>query len=146
MTDFWKNWLMVWCGVVGVFGVVLAGGALGPTDGPVRVILAILDGPGEATFDPHLRFSIGLMGAVTIGWSLTLVAAIHAADQLGERGGPIWKMILIAGLTWYTIDCALSIATGFWLNTASNTLLMLGLAIPIFQSGVLGDGGTPAAT
>lgn len=138
MTEFWRKWLTAWCGGVLLFGVVLAGGAFEATSGPVRAVLALLDGPGDPSFDPHLRFSLALMGAVSIGWSITLYAAIRAACEIGGAAARrLWLGITVSAIAWYAIDSTLSVATGFGMNAVPNTLLLAGYLLPVVRSGVL---------
>lgn len=137
MSSFWKNWLVAACWIVGVFGLVLAGAGLEATQGGTRFVLTLLNGPPLSEFTPNLRFAYAVMGAVTIGWSITLYAAFSAAHRLGPEGRPVWKLILIAMAVWYVIDGILSVATGFPLNVLSNTILTAAFLIPIFNSGVL---------
>jgi hypothetical protein len=138
MSGFWRSWLIGWCGAVGLFGVVLAGGASEATSGPTRIVFDLLNGPGELVLAPLLRFSLAVLGAVTIGWSVTLLAAIRAASQLGKSGRPIWMLITVSVLSWYVIDSSLSIATGFGLNAVPNTGFVAAFLLPVIRSGVLG--------
>ena len=69
MPGFWRLWLVVWCLGIVLFGLVLAGGAFEATSAPVRWVLENLQGPGEVTFDPTLRFSMAVMGCVSLGWA-----------------------------------------------------------------------------
>jgi hypothetical protein len=87
--------------------------------------------------DAHMRITLAVLGAVMVGWGLTLLAAVHAANLLGERGRPVWSMITAAVVVWYVVDSALSVVTGFPLNAVSNTLFTLGFLIPLIGSGVL---------
>jgi len=144
VSAFWRSWMTVWCWVVVVFGVVLLGAAFEATSGPLRMLFAILDGPGEPSFDAHLRFTIGLMGAVTLGWGLTLFATVNAAHELGERAAPVWRMLTASVIAWYVIDSTISIATGFALNAASNTVLTLGYLAPVMMTGVMTEKRTLA--
>lgn len=139
MSDFWRHWLTVWCWAVGLFGVILAGGALDLTSGPTRAMFTFLNGPGELDLNPYLRFSLAVLGAVTIGWSLTLFAAIRAAIQLGKLGKPIWIWVTAATVSWFVIDSSLSIATGFGLNAVPNTGFLAAYLLPVIRSGVLKD-------
>lgn len=139
MSGFWKTWLNVWCLGVGLFGLVLAGGAFAATSGPVERLLDILGGrPPEVT--PTLRFALAVMGAVSMGWALTFYAAFSAAAALGPQGRPAWRAVTVAVVGWYVIDSALSFATGFALNAAPNTLLLAGFLLPVWRSGVLARG------
>lgn len=123
MTNFWRSYFILWVASIGLFGVVLAGGAFEATSAPVGFILTSLQVPGDLTFTPVLRFSLALMGAVTIGWAATLYGLVRAACTMGEAGHPMWNAITAGMVTWFVIDCSLSIATGFGLNVVPNTIL-----------------------
>lgn len=138
MSSLWQKWMTGWCGAVGLFGIILVGGGLEVTSAPVRILFDFLNGPGKLDLNPHMHFSLAVLGAVTIGWSLTLMAAIQAANQLEKRvSKPIWALITTSLVSWYVIDSILSIATGFWLNAVSNTIFIATFLIPITRSGVL---------
>ena len=116
MNRFWQNWLTIWAAGVTIFGLVLAGGAFAATDGLTRMLFELFGMPIPAQPDAHHRFAIGLMGAVTMGWG---------------------RFILFASFVWYAIDSWISVATGFWMNAISNTLLLVMLLIPLLGSGML---------
>ena len=131
-------WMTGWCGAVGLVGIVLVGGGLEATSDPVRILFYFLNGSGELDLNPYLRFSLALLGAVTIGWSLTLMAVIRVANQLEKQvSQSIWIGITASVIIWYAIDSILSIATGFWLNAVSNTIFSATFLIPVIRSGVL---------
>jgi hypothetical protein len=131
-------WMKGWCGVVGLFGTILVGGGFEVTSNPVRILFNFLNGSGELDLNPYLRFSLAILGAVTIGWSLTLMTIIQVANQLEKRvSQSIWMGITASVIIWYTIDSILSIATGFWLNAVSNTIFSATFLIPVIRSGVL---------
>ena len=138
MTGFWRGWLTIWCAAVGGFGIVLTAGAFAATDAPVRVLLDTMNGSAPLAMTDPLRFALALMGAVTSGWAATLYAAIRAADLLGDRGQPIWRLLTAGVIGWYIIDSALSVATGFGLNAVSNTIFLVAFLWPVLASGVLG--------
>ena len=134
MPAFWRGWLNVWGWVVIVFGLVLAGGGLDPTDGPVEILYGILGSGAAFDWTPHLRFSVALMGAVTMGWGFTilfLLPAIHAV------GASAWRGLTAAMVIWFVIDGLLSAATGFALNNLPNTALAIAYLVPLLASGVL---------
>lgn len=137
MSGFWRGWFAVWCVSIGLFGAVLSGGAFEATSCPVRFVLASLRGPGEALFDPALRFSLAVMGAVSIGWAVTLFAVVRAAIDLGERGRPLWNAISAGMVSWFVIDSTLSVATGFGLNVVPNLVLAGMYVVGLVGSGAL---------
>jgi hypothetical protein len=138
MSVFWERWLTWWCLAVAAFGVVLAGGAFESTEGPVRWLLGLLGGSADVELDSALRFSLAVLGAVTIGWSVTLLAALRAAVRLGREHGPsTWALVTASVAAWFLIDSGLSVATGFGLNVVSNIVLLLGFLLPVLRSGVL---------
>lgn len=145
MTKFWRTWLDIWCGTVGIFGLVVIGGAFAATDAPIAALLAAFGGPEVA--DPMtrtLRFALGLMGAVTLGWAFTFHVFFDAAHRLGAAGAPAWRRVCWAVGIWFVVDSALSIATAFALNAVSNAVLLAGFLVPVLSSGVLRERPTQA--
>lgn len=137
MSGFWRNWFMAFCGSLLVFGAVLCGGAFEATSAPIRLFLTLLGGPGEAAFDPTLRFSLAVMGGVSIGWAVSLHFTIRAAIDLGERGRPLWNAITAGLASWFVIDSSLSVATGFGLNVVPNLMLAGMYLVGLFGSGAM---------
>jgi hypothetical protein len=137
MSGFWRGWFAAWCVSIGVFGAVLSGGAFESTSGPVRVVLSILHGPSVADFNPTLRFSLAVMGAVSIGWAVMLLLVVRAAIDLEDGGRPLWNAITAGMAAWFVIDSALSAATGFALNIAPNVALAGMYVVGLLGSGAL---------
>jgi hypothetical protein len=137
MSGFWRGWFNIWCLSIGVFGAVICGGAFEATSGPIRLLLSLLHGGGQAAFDPALRFSLGVMGAISIGWAVTLFLVIRAAIGLEGRGRPLWNAVSAGMASWFVIDSTLSVATGFGLNVASNLLLAGAYVVALLGSGAL---------
>ena len=133
MQGLWMVWMRVWCWGVLAFGVLLTTAAIPLIDGAVRVLYTLFSGGGEnaAAFATNpVRFGLGLQGALSIGWALTLMAAIRT-------GAPIWRELTAAILIWYAVDSAISVSTGFALNAVSNTALAIAFLIPVMASGAL---------
>lgn len=125
MNGKWQAQMQLWCGAVMIFGLVLIGGAFEATSAGVNALFAILDGPGPMTWDPVLCFSLALMGAVTLGWGATVLAVVRGtAGMPAAQALALWRGITTALLLWYVVDSALSVATGFWRNALSNTVLI----------------------
>ena len=137
MTGLWKTWINLWCWGVILFGAVLAAGAFPATDGFAAWVYGLLASePVPAGFmeAPGLRFSVALMGAVTIGWGLTILLLLPA---IRNAGAPAWRALTAALVAWFVIDGLLSAATGFALNILPNTTLAIAYLIPVFASGAL---------
>ena len=125
MNGKWQAQMQLWCGAVMVFGLVLMSGAFEATGQVANILFDILDGPGPVTWDPVLRFSLALMGAVTLGWGATVLAVVRGTgDMPAAQALALWRGITAALLLWYVVDSALSVATGFWRNALSNTVLI----------------------
>lgn len=140
MTRVWSVWLVVWCWAVVAFGVLLVTAAIPQLDGAVRVLFVLFSGdPASASAldQDAVRFGIGIQGALSIGWGLTILATIGAANAAGAS---LWRALTGAVLVWFVIDSAISIATGFELNAVSNTVLVIAFLTPVLASGVLKRG------
>ena len=136
MTAFWRTWFTIWSIFVMLFGLVLAGAGLPALDGIATLIFGII-GATDIVWTPELRFTSALMGAVTLGWGMTLLTGIRAAIALGDNGAPVWRGLLIAMLVWFVVDSSMSVATGFWLNAVSNTIITAAFIIGVISSGAL---------
>lgn len=143
MSTFWRSWLLVWCVGVFVFGLVLAGGAFEATSGPVRMIYESLRGPGDLVLDPAMRFTLAVMGCVSLGWAVTMFLMMRVAFSLGERARPVWVGLTLGVLVWFVTDSTLSVATGYGLNVVPNTLLLSTYLIGVFAGGALKQTGAP---
>jgi hypothetical protein len=145
MNGFWKNWLTVWCWGVIAFGAVLVLVAVPAADGPARLVYAMVGGgrPEAGMFDlPSMRFAFALQGALTIGWTLTMMGLVRAASVVGA---PAWRALTLSLLVWFVIDSAASIGTGFPLNAVSNSVLLVSFLVPILATGVLRGGAVAMA-
>ncbi len=141
MTAFWRTWLTLSCLGAGLFGLVLYGAAFSATTAPTALFLDLIGKPWPAEPGEHLRFAFGLMGAITIGWMMTLYTLLRAAWSLGEaEARPLWRGAGLAIAVWYVIDSYVSIATGFPLNAVSNTVLALFMLLPLVVTGKLKAG------
>lgn len=132
----WSIWIVVWCWSVIAFGALLVTGAIPAVDGPARALFVLFSGDpatGEVFDHPAVRFGIGIQGALTMGWGLTMLAMV----QMPSIGPRQWQALTMALCAWYLLDSAISVATGFWINAVSNTALLVAFLIPVLASGVL---------
>jgi hypothetical protein len=135
MSGFWQMWLVVWALGVVLFGLVLAGGAFESTSAPVVWVLESLQGPGEVVLDPTLRFSLAVMGCVSIGWAAMMLAVMRVAFRMADRAGPLWSAVTLGVVVWFITDSALSAATGFGLNIVPNLALLATYLIGVVAGG-----------
>jgi predicted Na+-dependent transporter len=77
------------------------------------------------------------MGGVSIGWAVMLTLVVRAAIAAGEVGRPLWNAVSAGMAAWFVIDSTLSVATGFAMNVAPNTLLAGMYLVGLFGSGAL---------
>lgn len=140
MQGIWQNWMQAWCWAVLGVGAIFALGAIPAVDGGVRLFYDTIAWPidGVSPYGEQVRFTAALLGAVMMGWAMTMFALVAAADQIGA---PAWRGLTIAIVTWYVIDSIISVASGWPLNAVSNTGFVVTFLIPIVASGVLGRGG-----
>jgi len=138
MSKFWQNWLKLWASGVILFGVVLASGSFAASDGLIRPLFDLFGNPLPESLDAHHRFAIGLTGAVSIGWGVTLLLFItHLVTLPAETAAPFWRGMLYATVIWYIVDGVISVATRFAWNVASNTMLLVLLLVALVKSGAL---------
>ena len=126
-----RRWLVAWCWATIAFGAVIAGASLPATEAPSRALLEWQSGRA-ITFDQPLRFALGLLGAVTIGWGATLLAAVREGERLSPAA---WRAIAGAVALWFAIDSLLSAATGFTLNIAPNIVFLAAFLLALRASG-----------
>lgn len=138
MSAFWKNWLTLWCLGAGLFGAVLYAAGFPGATGPTDLFLRLIGSSWPTDAGQHLHFAFGLMGALTIGWMITLYVLCRAAWSLeAEAARPLWRGAALAIAVWYVIDSYVSVAAGFPFNAVSNTVLAAAMLLPIVATGQL---------
>lgn len=136
MGNFWRVWLNAWCYVVILFGFGLSGAGIEGFERFAETFLWYLGDQSTLRFNELERFSLGLVGAITVGWGLTLLYYIQMAHYSNE-GNRVWRRLIGVLLVWYVIDGYISYRTGFTLNIASNSVIFLAFFVPLYLSGKL---------
>jgi len=136
MSKFWKLWIDVWCVGIMVFGLILAAAGFEGFEGGARMLLNELNPQHQPVFNPVERFAIGVMGAVTLGWGLTLFYFFRAA-YASNIGNKMYRELFIILVIWNLLDGYISHSTGYGLNIASNLIITLGLLFPLLWNGKL---------
>jgi hypothetical protein len=137
MNAFWKSWLQIWCWLTLGVGAMFAIGAIPAADGGVRLFYDTIYWPvdGQSGYNDEVRLTAALLGAVMIGWAITIFGLIAAAETVGPSA---WRTLTFAMLAWWAIDSTISVALGAPVNAVSNTLFLAGYLAPVLASGVLG--------
>lgn len=127
--------LFAW--VVIIFGALLCFAGFSFTLAPVDALYKLLHpGEGHAVWDQHLRFSTGLMGVITLGWGMTLLAlAKHSSDMGGAVAKALWNSVTIGMIVWFVIDNTISVTNGYWVNAISNSVIAVIYLWAIRKSG-----------
>jgi hypothetical protein len=119
------------------FGAILMLAGFTATHAPVDLLFQLFHpGPGDPVWGQHMRFSTGLMGAVTFGWGMTLLALAQHSPAMGAAAKAVWSSVTIAMTIWFIVDSIISIANGFWVNVVSNVVLGLLYLLATHKSGV----------
>ena len=135
--------MSLWSWAVILFGAVLAVCGFESTAGLGEALFAAL-GPA-AELDAPLRFSSGLMGAVSLGWGVTLLALASVSNELDRVvAQKLWARVGWAVAIWYVVDGLISALNGYALNIAPNTILGAAFGLLLWRGGILGH--RPAAT
>ena len=137
MSAIWRQWLTVWCYLVLGLGVIFAGSAWPQTDAAVRLFYDVIYWPmdGRSGWHESLRLTAAILGAVMMGWALTLLTLIQAA--LKQPNLSLWRPMTGAILVWWGVDSSISVALNTPGNAISNTGFLVLYLIPVFASGVL---------
>lgn len=77
----------------------------------------------------YLRFVYGVLGAVMVGWGVSMVWVLIGPYGRGERAG--WLALATPLAIWYVIDSSLSVTQGFWQNAVLNSLFAALFALPL---------------
>lgn len=78
--------------------------------------------------EDYVKLAHAVMGAVMVGWFLTLHWVVRAAEH-GTPGA--WRAAAGAFAAWFVLDTGYSLASGFWQNAVLNVCLAL-LFLPGF--------------
>jgi hypothetical protein len=137
LTGFWRSWMWAWCAATMGLGVMFLGAAWPETSFPARLyyMLAGREGGLEAQFSSEMAFTLGVLGAVLIGWGTTIIAMIRETKGGGAHW--VWRGLTIALAAWFIPDTIISIATGFALNAIPNTVFVTTFLIPVLACGLL---------
>jgi len=123
---------------VTLFGLILTTAGFTTLLGSVDGIFKLFH-PGEShpVWSEHMRFSTGLMGAITLGWGLTLFSlAKHSHEMPIATARAVWTSITLSMMIWFVIDTVISVSNGYWVNGLSNAIVSGLYFLALRQSGL----------
>ncbi|WP_085341329.1 hypothetical protein [Aquidulcibacter paucihalophilus] len=137
MARLWRRWVISWCYLVLALGLVFAGSAWPQTDAAVRLFYDVIYWPldGQSGWHESLRLTAAILGAVMMGWALTLLTLVQTALKQPQLS--LWRPMTGSILVWWVIDSSISVALNTPGNALSNTGFLLLYLIPVLASGVL---------
>jgi hypothetical protein len=128
---FWRRWLLVV--IIGLIGFSLALIALPPT--MQRFFDWILFAGDQARLTArrpvvdYVTFVYGILGAVMVGWSATLLYLVLGPLRRGEPGA--WLALALSVTSWFVLDSAWSWWAGYPANVVFNLLFLVLFAVPL---------------
>jgi hypothetical protein len=129
--QFWRRWLIVVTGAVIVygFGLMLFSAAM------QNLFVALFfptmipaDLAGEAVGD-YLHLVHGVLGAVIVGWMITLLALLITAFNEGQRS--TWIILALSIGAWFVIDSGFSLLIGVPAHALFNVGFLILFVIPL---------------
>ncbi len=142
MHGIWRTWMTIWCSAIIGLGAVLSGAALPATDEGARFYFQLISkftSPAAIFDPPAIRLAVAVLGAVLVGWGLTMLGLVRAQNSAAQP----WRSLTIAIAIWFTVDSVLSIASGYPLNAVANVLFLATYLAPIIGSGVFVNDNSP---
>lgn len=130
----WSRLIQVAAAVVLALGAVLL---LAPATGESIFNLVYFGQPASPVPVPaeaqgYIRFANGIIGAVMVGWMLSIIALARGPFLSGQRHA--WQAIAWPLAGWYLVDTAFSVAHGVWGNVLLNTATAAMFGIPLLAS------------
>ena len=137
MASLWRRWVIGWCYLVLALGLVFTGSAWPQSDAAVRLFYDVIYWPldGQSGWHESLRLTAAILGAVMMGWALTLLTLVQTALKQPQLS--LWRPMTGSILVWWVIDSSISVALNTPGNALSNTGFLLLYLIPVLASGVL---------
>ena len=134
--SFWQKWLLIVSIIISLFGIYIA--LFNQTlwfnlllnD---KVNTTFFSAPGISndviTFQ---KWIYGVLGATVFGWGIFLSFIAHYPFKRKEKWA--WNCFLIGIICWFVLDTSISVYFGVIVNAIFNTVLFLGIIIPLVFS------------
>ena len=129
---FWFRWLLVV-----IVGVMLFAISMILSPDLIRQFFSLLfyasangiESRFGAAAVAYITLVHGVLGAVMLGWSVSLLLVLLGPFQRGSREG--WLIVSVSVAVWFVPDTLFSLLTGFWQNAVLNFAFALLFAIPL---------------
>ena len=133
--DFWQKWLMAVCGIIVVFGLVIALLSWSPLFGVFNTLVNGTFWPGAGPDESTQQFTLwayGMLGATMAGWGLTLAFIVNGPFGKKEK----WSRDAIAAgvILWFVVDTIMSVYTGAYFNVGVNVLVLALAGLPLVMT------------
>lgn len=77
----------------------------------------------------YITFICGVLGAVMVGWSITLLSFLSGPFRRGEREA--WYAVTRSIGIWFVLDSGFSFYSGFVANVILNIVFFVFFAVPL---------------
>jgi hypothetical protein len=125
---FWRRWLIVVMGGVMLYGLCLI--LFPQTMHHFFNILFFGSSESIEHTDPEvITLVYGVLGAVLIGWMVTLLATLLLIPATHQH--ITWQILALAIGVWFVTDTGFSLYTGFVAHALFNTGFLILFAIPL---------------
>lgn len=128
---FWWRWL-----VVVAVGVILFGLSFILIPAPLQALFNTVffgTADADALYNEraanYVSFIYTILGAVMIGWMISILFTLYGAFRRGERSG--WLAVTLSVTVWYLLDSTSSLVSGFTFNFILNTVFFVLFVIPL---------------
>ena len=128
---FWRRWLIGVCCAVILYSLalILFPAAMHTLFNTLFYSARDTDGLFSEDGEAYLKLILGVLGAVIIGWMVTLLALVLTLFRPGER--PVWNTLTISIIIWFVIDSGFSLYIGVPAHALFNTGFLMLFMLPL---------------
>jgi hypothetical protein len=77
----------------------------------------------------YILFTYRVLGAVMVGWMISLLFILAGSFRRGQREG--WVAMTGSIAVWFLLDSGVSISVGYWQNAVFNVIFFVLFIIPL---------------
>jgi len=134
--SFWQRWLLIVSKIISLFGIYMA-----LFNRTFLFNFLLNDKVNTAFFKPpgisselitFQKWIYGVLGATVFGWGIFLSFIAHYPFKRKEKWA--WNCFLTGIMCWFVVDTSISVYFNVIINAIFNTVLFIGIIIPLFFS------------